>query len=94
MRAATGRQPSETAPAATSAPARPRDRDIVVSREPAAPSHGVRQMPGEVQLTAPSREEAVRLARAFARANGVDVWYLEGQTYHRLEVFRGEPVRR
>jgi hypothetical protein len=94
MRAAPVRVTAAPAPADASAPPVPRDRDVVVSREPAAAAHGVRQVPGDTQLTATSREEAVRLARAFARAHGVDVWYREGQTYHLLEAFRRASVRR
>jgi hypothetical protein len=47
-----------------------------------------------VQLVAASRDAALRVARAFARPHGVDVWYREGGTCHRLDAFRPAPRRR
>jgi hypothetical protein len=93
MPAARSRMPAETA-ADTAAPARPREQDIVVSRDLAATVYTIGQFPGEVQLVAASRDAALRVARAFARPHGVDVWYREGGTCHRLDAFRPAPRRR
>ena len=93
MHAARSRIPAETA-GDPSASMRPRERDIVVSRDAAATVYTVRQLPGEVQLVAGSRDAALRLARAFARPHGVDVWYREGEACHRLDAFRPAAPRR
>ncbi|MGE5243039.1 MAG: hypothetical protein ACM3SQ_02290 [Betaproteobacteria bacterium] len=64
------------------------DGDIVVTRDPrAAARYSVRQLPGIVQFSA-SRDEAVRLARSFARLHAVDVWYSEKGTHRLLETYR------
>ena len=67
----------------------PRDGDVVVTRESRSPiTFTIRQLPGDVQLSASSRDEAIRLARGFARKNAVDVWYSEGETLRLLEAYR------
>jgi hypothetical protein len=79
---------ADTTPVSAAAAGRPRDQDIVVSRPAPSSEHYIGQHPGEAQFTAASREEARRLARAFARRHDVDVWYREGETYHALDRFR------
>jgi hypothetical protein len=60
-----------------------------VTREAASAVHyTVRQLPGVVQFGAASRDEAVRLARNFARKRNVDVWYSEDGTFRLLEAYR------
>jgi hypothetical protein len=67
----------------------PQDGDVVVSREVQSREHyTVRQLPGLVQFSTGVRDEAVRLAMAFAQKYAVDVWYSEVGTYRRLEAFR------
>jgi hypothetical protein len=68
----------------------PQDGDVVVARESrSAVACTVRQHPGDIQFIASPRDEAVRLARTFAQAHAVDVWYAEDGTSHRLlEVYR------
>jgi hypothetical protein len=61
----------------------------VVTREAASPPrYTVHQMPGVVQFGTQSREEAVLLARGFAREHAVDVWYKEGDACTALETYR------
>jgi hypothetical protein len=67
----------------------PQDRDVVVTRESRSRIiFTIRQLPGDVQLSASSRDDAIRLARGFATKNGVDVWYSEGETLRLLEAYR------
>jgi hypothetical protein len=67
----------------------PQDGDVVVTREVHSREHyTVRQLPGLVQFSTGVRDEAVRLASAFAQKYEVDVWYSEAGTYRRLEAFR------
>ena len=67
----------------------PRDGDIVVTRESRSRvTFSVRQLPGVVQFSASSREEAVRLVTGFAMKIAVDVWYCEDGTYRLLEAYR------
>jgi hypothetical protein len=68
---------------------RPQDGDIVVTREAHSRVHyTVRQLPGIVQFSTSVREEAVQLARSFARQYHIDVWYWENGTYCLLEACR------
>ena len=66
------------------------DGDVVVTRESEAKIRfTVRQLPATVQQFGPSsRDEAIRLARGFARAHAVDLWYREGDTFKLLEKYR------
>jgi hypothetical protein len=85
--------PTIAAPAAAAGDAgfatpEPSVGDVVVTRDPGAACYTVCHHPGEPQVQAPSRDAAVRLADGFARAHGVDVWYREGGTFHRLDTFR------
>jgi hypothetical protein len=67
----------------------PRDGDIVITRESRSPiTFTIRQWPGDVQLSASTRDAAIRLARGFALKNAVDVWYSEGETLRLLEAYR------
>ena len=51
----------------------PRDGDVLVTREAhSAVTYSVRQVPGVVQFHAAFRDEALRLARSFARTMAVD----------------------
>jgi hypothetical protein len=74
----------------TAARSQPRDGDIVVTRESkSGAAFTIRQVPGVVQFSAFVRDEAIRLARGFARENNVDLWYCEDGTYRLLEAYRG-----
>jgi hypothetical protein len=68
----------------------PRSGDVLVVREKdSAIRYTVRQLPATVQqLGASSRDEAIRLARGFARRQGVDLWHSEDGTYRLLEAYR------
>lgn len=67
----------------------PRDGDVVVTRESRSPIvFTIRQLPGDVQLSASSRDDALRLARGFAMQNAVDLWYSEGEALRLLEAYR------
>jgi hypothetical protein len=67
----------------------PRDGDVMVTRESRSPIvFTIRQLPGDVQLSASSRDDAIRLARGFAMKNAVDLWYSDGETPRLLEAYR------
>ncbi len=67
----------------------PQDGDVLITREAkSGDSYNVRQLPGRAQFTAPSRDEALRLARDFATNQSVDVWSRDGDGYERLERHR------
>ena len=54
------------------------DGDVVVVRRlHVTPPFGVLQVPGSVQFGASTCEAAVQLARGFAQAHKVDLWYCE-----------------
>jgi hypothetical protein len=75
--------------------AAPQDHDIVVTRESmSAVRYTMRQLPGVVQISASTRDEAVRLARSFAQKQAVDIWYAENGTYRLLEAYRSRPGQR
>ena len=75
--------------AVPSASVRPGDGDVVVSLESGSPvNYAVRQLPGVIQLSASSRDEALRLARCFAQRHAVDLWYSEGPKNLLLERYR------
>ena len=66
----------------------PRDGDVLVTREAhSAVTYSVRQVPGVAQFHAAFRDEALRLARSFARTMAVDLWYSQDGTYRLLEVY-------
>jgi hypothetical protein len=54
--------------------------------------YGVSQVPGAPQVRTATWDEALRLARDFAKANGVDVWYSENGIHRLLEVYRSRPA--
>lgn len=67
----------------------PRDRDVVVVRDGGSPPRfAIGQHPAAGEILVSSREEACRLARGFARAEGLDAWYHWNGTYERLGSFR------
>ena len=69
--------------------ARPRDGDVIVSRESGAGGkYTVRQVPGDVQLHSSVRDEAIRLARRFAIKAAVDLWYIDDGPQTLLEAYR------
>ncbi len=80
---------------------RPRQGDVVVEphgQHPAA--FRIRAAPTcrTMTVTTPVRLTAIALARRFAAADRVDLWYLEGEHYRLLEVYRRDegparPVR-
>jgi hypothetical protein len=70
---------------------RPRDGDVVVSRvSGVGGKYTVRQVPGDVQLHASVRDEAIRLARGFAIKAAVDLWYIDDGPQTLLEAYRKE----
>jgi len=70
----------------------PRDGDVVVLFESrSAVKYTVRQLPGVAQFHTSGWDEAVHLARNFAKRAGVDLWYCEDGTY-RLDACRREGV--
>ena len=69
----------------------PRDGDVIVSRESGAGGkYTLRQVPGDVQLHASVRDEAIRLARAFAVKAAVDLWSTDDGRHRLLEAHRKE----
>jgi len=69
--------------------ARPRDGDVIVSRESGAGGkYTVRQVPGDVQLHESVRDEAIRLARGFATKAAVNLWYIGDGPQTLLEAYR------
>jgi hypothetical protein len=69
----------------------PRDGDVIVRRESAGGGkYTVRQAPGNVQLHASARDEAIRLARGFAIRAAVDLWYADDGPQRLLEAYRKE----
>ena len=67
----------------------PRDGDVIVSRESRpGGKYSVRQVPGDVQLHASVRDEAIRVARAFAVKAAVDLWYADDGAQRLLEAYR------
>ena len=70
-------------------PTLPQASDVVVTQESrSATSYTIRRIPGDVQLSASSRDQAIRLARGFAMKFSVDVWYSEGGSVSLLEAYR------
>jgi len=66
----------------------PRDGDIVVERQALFPmTFTIRAMPEKVPLAVSARETALRLARHWARAHEVDLWYAEHGVIRRLETY-------
>lgn len=71
----------------------PRDGDVVVTYENRSPAcFAVCQAPGVVQLSASTREGALRLARAFAQKHELDLWFREDGTYRLLEAYRTRAI--
>ena len=71
--------------------ARPRDGDVIVSRESGAGGkYTVRQVPGDPQLHASVRGVIIRLAREFAIHAAVDFWYVEDGPPALLGAYRKE----
>jgi hypothetical protein len=70
----------------------PVDGDLVVVRKPGAtPPFGVLrvlQVPTGVQFGASTREAALQLARSFAQAHKIDLWYREQDDHKLLERYR------
>lgn len=67
----------------------PQAGDLVVTREArSAICYSVRQVPGEAQVTMGAKDEALRLARGFARARHVGLWYSVDGVVRKLETFR------
>jgi hypothetical protein len=67
----------------------PQDGDVIVTHEPgSAAGFTVRQLPAIVQLSAKSRDEAMRIGRSFAQRHEVDVWYRGEDGLHLLEAYR------
>lgn len=68
---------------------RPEDGDLILVREtPSSERCGVRQLPGGVQLTAATKEDALKLARSFATAKKVNIWSADGEAVALFETYR------
>jgi hypothetical protein len=66
--------------------------DLVVSRDFSSPNRFVLcQVPGTPQLGWPSRDEALRAARRFARAYRVDAWLSDEGGLERVHRSRRRP---
>jgi hypothetical protein len=73
----------------------PRNGDVIVSRAASsAAGFTLRQSPGVVQFAVSDRDEAVRIARCFALAHGVDVWWEDGLSSRLLEACRRTAMSR
>lgn len=67
----------------------PRDGDVIVARDARlGVRHTVRQHPVDVQFSASARDEALRLARGFAKVHAVDLWFSDNGSTRLLEVYR------
>jgi len=57
----------------------PADGDVVITPDDHVPRrYAISQVPGRPQVSWTSREEALALAKNFARRHAVDVWMAEG----------------
>ena len=67
----------------------PRDGDVMITHESSlAGLYTIRQLPANGQLSALSRDDAVLLARRFAEAQIVNIWYRDENTLRLLEQYR------
>ncbi len=68
----------------------PQDGDLVVTGDTShSRRYAVRQLPGPVQFTTSTRNEAIRLVRGFARTRRVNIWWCaQNGTGHLLETYR------
>lgn len=67
----------------------PRDGDVIVACETRpAVIFTVRQVPGDVQFYAFSRDDAMRLARGFAQKTAVDLWSDDDGAFRLMEAHR------
>lgn len=68
---------------------RPADGDLLLVREtPSSERYGVRQLPGGLQFTAATKEEALTSAQSFAAAKRVNIWSTDGEAVSLLETYR------
>jgi hypothetical protein len=73
----------------------PVDGDLVVVRKPGAtPPFGVLQVPSGVQFGASTRDGALQLARSFAQAHKIDLWYRDHDDHKLLERYRPSVLAR
>jgi hypothetical protein len=81
------RQPHDSADPASTAP---QHGDLVLAPDSRPGGrHTVRQVPGIIQLSAATRDKALRLARSFAQRHGVDIWLdSDATSYQSLETYR------
>lgn len=78
----------------TNTHAQPQDGDVVVTPDAETPGRfTVYQVPGTPSLRWDSRVKAVDMARGFARAHRVDVWFSGGATAERLHCHRAGSVQ-
>lgn len=69
--------------------ASPLKGDVIVTREADAMSHySIRQLPATAQIGSSSLDDAVQIARRFARSHGADLWYDDATKVCRLETNR------
>jgi hypothetical protein len=79
----------DVVPLAARSESQPQDGDLVVVRVSGSDSpFSVHQVPGEAQFRAPTRNDAIQLARSFAQSHGVDLWYSDQTTCTLLERHR------
>jgi hypothetical protein len=71
----------------------PRQDDVVVERRMGEAGAFVVRRPARRSRLEGTRDEAVRLARAFAANALVDLWYLDGSTRRLLEAYRPRAAR-
>ena len=67
---------------------------VVVRKSDATPPFGVLQHPTTVQFGASTRDAAVLLARSFAQAHKVDLWYFDENDHRLLERYRPSSPRK
>ena len=65
----------------------PAPGDVIIARDGvnSNPWHTVREFPRTAQLLCVSREAALKLAKAFAQRQRVEIWEAEGATYSRID---------
>ena len=67
----------------------PRDGDVVVTRDGIASApFMVRLAPGEPQFAVKTGEEAICVARAYAKVHKLDFWFGDGQRWRLVESYR------
>lgn len=67
----------------------PQDGDVIVTRENRSPVRfTIGQLPASAQFSVATRNEAIRIARTYARKHLVDIWYDQGEHHRLVETYR------